>query len=706
MIVSSDKFLEFEGAPVYLENRSSTDDINGTFPDKIYIKTLTQTFGFEYEFLLHENKIYYKKIGTDKSQWALYLDTGLPFSKKNKISGVTSIVEINCDGDALYAFSKDGKLYRSYLKSITSYTAFDWVDYFGWPEKIQVYQNSSVENKKSWCVGSSRKDVEYYEDILGNQHNLGPLGVESIIMLCEDGQTLRYTDPAVPSDFSHLFKGPEDGNFIAENIAESSSTIFLISDTGKMYTRYVDFNSVGSNPMLYSYSYKPVYSFLTGDTTESNTTVWMLPNEPWYQQPEINKDCKITRYITIIQNGKGNAARELRVAGLNENGQTGYFSKALYDKEWVFIPADLNLSPDAFLHGLEKEPFESKKSYKGQLWINGVLEEGYDCQIDGFHFAEGPCYLNFPGKDFKVELYYSEIWTPFMRLEPGYEKEPVRYFVTLDFDEAALAQKRDKNLSGMFENKSLEMHQYKIEVYEDYFYLLLEKGKITYELYLTKDGIIHHNPKLDRNIDKKTKEIAGFIEKYANPRREIRRELKQEMKRNKNESKISSGLSSGINFGVQLAKLFNIDETNEKVGIITLYSGEIVSTNKTYYSEDNLLWKYYRDYAEQYVSLKQDHPEFEVQKALKEMGMSSLAGDVKIIDYSSIFTGFVVQNGSKYLVYEFKDGLEGFYDAYHKYMRHGDFTAKAKYVPLLSDSKGFFSKKVKIHWDGKELKIK
>ena len=280
-------FLENEGAPVALPDRPESDNVNGKFPEKIWIKTLTQTFGNEYEFLLDDGKIWYKKISDSRLAedvapgWQLYLGTGLPFSSKKKFAPVERVVEICADADCLYAFSSEGKLYRTYLKKITSYPPFEWVEYFGWPKKVQLYQNSSVASKLGWAVGSSRKDVEYYEDACGNRHNYGPLGVESITFLVDDGKALRYSDPACPSDFSHSFSFPDDENFRAVNISESASTIFLVADDGTMYTRLVDYNTVGSDPMLYAYTYEPYTSNFDGSEKKSNVSPWFLPNEPW-----------------------------------------------------------------------------------------------------------------------------------------------------------------------------------------------------------------------------------------------------------------------------------------------------------------------------------------------------------------------------------------------------------------------------------------
>ena len=67
-----------------LPDRPEKENLNGFLPDKIYIKTLTQTFCKGFEFCLVDGRIYFKTPQNDN--WQLFLKTGLPFSKKNKIS--------------------------------------------------------------------------------------------------------------------------------------------------------------------------------------------------------------------------------------------------------------------------------------------------------------------------------------------------------------------------------------------------------------------------------------------------------------------------------------------------------------------------------------------------------------------------------------------------------------------------------------------
>jgi hypothetical protein len=176
-------------------------------------------------------------------------------------------------------------------------------------------------------------------------------------MLLEDGQEIAYADPGLPSDFSRNFIGPERGTFKALSLSASASTLFVINEAEEMYTRMADFDISGGDPMFFKYTYIPYKSDLPGTNYFTNLTEWALPSEDWRKQPPIplSKGAAITHRITILQNGQGNAARELRVAGWNGNGETGYWTKAIFADTWEFKTAPLSLNEDDFLKNNEGE---------------------------------------------------------------------------------------------------------------------------------------------------------------------------------------------------------------------------------------------------------------------------------------------------------------------------------------------------------------
>lgn len=679
----ADSFLRTEGSPIFLEEQNSCENINGFFPDSIFIKTQTQTFSFEYDFLLNGGKIYYKKRDESSEQWKLFQKTGLPFSLKNEFESPKKIVEIAADAEVLYAFSEEGKLFRVYTKKITHYKPFEWIDYFGWPKKLPLYQNSSVKNKKNWTIGSSRKDVLFYEDALGNQHNYGPLGVETITFLCEDGKTLRYCDPACPSDFSHTFKNPENGNFIAENLQASASTFFIISKTGKMYTRLVDYNTVGSNPMLYDYSYNEIHSDLKGSDANSNTTVWFLPNEDWKIQPELPFGSKGTKFITIIQTGSGNYERELRIAALSPDEKTGFYHKKINDLEWQFTKADLILPKSSFFTKEENQKTDNFQKYSGNLWKNGEKIENSDCKIDDFHFSEGPFTLNFYNSDFKVNFYFSEIWTLFLRLKPGFEEEPIKYFGTADFSEKNLENCKNTEIKLLFKNSNKKIHNFYIEAFWSYLKITFSDEKNLWEIYLTKDGNIKECPEIDRIFIQKNIQIA---ERIQNQKKFYKTEddfFKTENKINKDKKVKSSQLNVLIHTKKGNRSKF-VEFFSKKAAIFLQYSGEICKINKNFYKENYDLSKNFTKYLKEYNNFKEKNPDFECLQAIKYFAENQEElKNSEIIYFEEIpfYPAFIAKTENNYILYEL----------------NSDFTKLQKYFLQQEKSVKFNRKKLNLY---------
>lgn len=679
----ADSFLRTEGSPIFLEEQNSCENINGFFPDSIFIKTQTQTFSFEYDFLLNDGKIYYKKRDESSEQWELFQKTGLPFSLKNEFESPKKIVEIAADADVLYAFSEEGKLFRVYTKKITHYKPFEWIDYFGWPKKLPLYQNSSVKNKKNWTIGSSRKDVLFYEDALGNQHNYGPLGVETITFLCEDGKTLRYCDPACPSDFSHTFKNPKNGNFIAENLQASASTFFIISKTGKMYTRLVDYNTVGSNPMLYDYSYNEIYSDLQGSDAKSNTTVWFLPNEDWKIQPELPFGSKGTKFITIIQTGSGNYERELRIAALSPDEKTGFYHKKINDLEWQFTEADLILPKSSFFTKEENQKTDNFQKYSGNLWKNGKKIENSDCKIDDFHFSEGPFSLNFYNSDFKVNFYFSEIWTLFLRLKPGFEEEPIKYFGTADFSEKNLENCKNTEIKLLFENSNKKIHNFYIEAFWSYLKITFSDKKNLWEIYLTKDGNVKECPEIDRIFTQKNIQIEERIQNQKEFYKTEDDFFKTENKINKDKKVKSSQLNALIHTKKGNRSKF-VEFFSKKAAVFLQYSGEICKINKNFHKENYDLSKKFTKYLKEYNNFKEKNPDFECLQAIKYFAENQKElKNSEIIYFEEIpfYPAFIAKTENNYILYEL----------------NSDFTKLQKYFLQQEKSVKFNRKKLNLY---------
>jgi hypothetical protein len=473
-------------APPFPEEVYNAENINGVFPETVYIKTRTQTFNSYHYYILHDNRIWYKSIDNRKGpgDWTLFMKTGLPHSYKIGFQKTNAIVEISADADELMALSVEGNIYSYCFDKTMALRSNVWIDRQGWPAPEQFYFDNRTAKNRSWALGKRNSHVLYYEDIFGNQHHNGTMEISTIYVLLEDGQEICFGDPGLPSDFSRNFTGPERGTFIAASLSASASTMFVINEAGEMYTRLVDFDTLGCDPMFFKYTYIPYKSTLPGTNYLSNLNEWGLPSENWRSQPRIPLAGKaaVTRHITILQNGQGNGARELRVAGLNEEGRRGYWTKRIFDTEWEFKITPIYFTEDKILitaaaggedtHGERGTSLDKK--YTGYQWNGKERENDWEYQIPDFNILEGDCdfLITWHGETCALKLHPLEMWTYLKRdYLPGRTGSPKIFFVTLEVPENAFELLSDgfiRELNRKFTPYNRKLFQYTITATNNY----------------------------------------------------------------------------------------------------------------------------------------------------------------------------------------------------------------------------------------------
>jgi len=403
-------------------------------------------------------------------------------------------VEISADADELMALSAEGNIYSYCHDNTLALRSKTWIDKQGWPTPEQFYFDHRTAANRSWALGKRNSHVLYYEDIFGNQHHNGTMEIATIYVLLEDGQEICYGDPGVPTDFSRNFIGPERGAFIATSLSASASTMFVINEAGEMYTRLVDFDTIGKDPMFFKYTYIPYTSDLPGTNYFSNLNEWALPAEDWRLQPRIPLDGKaaITSHITILQNGQGNSARELRVAGLNEIGETGYWSKQIFDEKWEFIIVPLYFT-ETFNDRHGERGSSLDKTYTGFRWHDNEKEEGWEYQILNFNILEGDCdfLIGWQGETCTLKLHPLEMWTYVKRdYLPGRTGSPKIFLATLEIPENAFDSLSDifiQQLTRQFAVNHKKLFHYTIAASNNYL-IIRETGNNSL-LFLT-DGTI------------------------------------------------------------------------------------------------------------------------------------------------------------------------------------------------------------------------
>jgi hypothetical protein len=372
-------------------------------PENILLKNATQSFTDEFEVSILDGRLWYRPLSKTDAvlrKWQLVGKTGLPVDSALHITGpgefdsLKSVTEISADGDNLIAIGNDGYVY--YMK----WSTHKWVNKWGKPVSGKL---RLPKNIRSWSISHRGPFAGGYNDIDGNFHPIFA-GVTTLYTLSDDGLNIYYADPWLPPDFSHQICGPLRNRFRARSLNASASTIFVISDTGEMYTRIADYDTMGNNPFLdYSYERK------VRDIPKEKD-VRTLPPEEWKKQPSISKlQGQISSAITIIQTGKGNDSRELRAEGVNAQGAHGFFSKSINSEIWSFTKTNLPLQkpllpPDGGASDLGPD---AEQTFSGHIKIERLLKtDEYKAELINFN---PPC----SGSSLVIKVGDDELEFPF-----------------------------------------------------------------------------------------------------------------------------------------------------------------------------------------------------------------------------------------------------------------------------------------------------
>lgn len=284
-------------------------------PERVTHKTLTQSFTASHEIVVHEGKLWWRKPG---ETWALIPPDGLPIATPSKKFGAarspftrpSRIESISADGDNLVALGPDGLVYYTKLAKL------EWVDRWG-PIGAQGRLSASGLD----ALAMSHRFIAY-EDLDGNSHPVSA-GVTTLFALKDQGHTLGYADPWLPPNFDREVCLPERGRFVAARLAASASTVAVMDVTGRLFTRLVDFDIAGENPLL-TYTY--ARERRKGRDAEEIRT---LPGPDWVEQPRIPGRHALE--LDLFQTGPHNGDRQLRVLG-----EGGVWSKRIDAAEWTF----------------------------------------------------------------------------------------------------------------------------------------------------------------------------------------------------------------------------------------------------------------------------------------------------------------------------------------------------------------------------------
>ncbi|MFI4919404.1 MAG: hypothetical protein ACHP65_07600 [Legionellales bacterium] len=308
----------------------------------VAVANKTQAMDQNFFYSLKQGRIWYKPIAASKqSPWKLFGPDGLP-------PGGNKLTSISSDGVNVIGIDESRTVHYVHTDAINfvltknnwkiKNISLDWTDHwFSMPIAGSIvglmrgHELKVPENCHAVAISQKGPETGYYTDMSGKKQPEFFVGVTTLYVLSTNGR-IYFADPWLGNEFRNEITAPEDGQFVAENMAASASTVFLLrrDKTGKpvMYTRFADFDSLGSNPLLPA----------TYDADNHTPLVRRLPAEDWIQQPEIilKDQARVTSKIAILQTGRGQNNRQLRVEGANAEGEPGFFLKGIYEKDWHF----------------------------------------------------------------------------------------------------------------------------------------------------------------------------------------------------------------------------------------------------------------------------------------------------------------------------------------------------------------------------------
>ncbi|HEY8209940.1 MAG TPA: hypothetical protein VIG99_20780 [Myxococcaceae bacterium] len=424
-------------------------------PETIFLKTTERTFSRRYEYALRGGRIYWKlrqpEYGQPEPHWALLGPAGLPFQEGGpREDDPKRIAAIAADATGLVAVADDNRIFDIQIEDLTR-GKFTWYYGWGYPWRFLPDKAWLPRELRAWTYSLLNIGANYSEDMDGNPHTI--IAVDSVFVLPPDGRELWFDDPWLPpNQFDFRIAGPERGAFAAVNISASGSLVLVIDRRGRMYTRLVDFDSIGGNPGInYSWERRHLGHRATGPGALARALLPMfldvrsLPPEPWHRQPDITGG-KITRLITVLQTGEGNAARELRVQGTDATGVAGFWHKPPFADAWKFratgepieepfldpqAPPEVSDSTDERCEGtaeLARPENETAAMRVSRLGPRPAGPERVPAVLSGFNVGWDPARIEIPAGSGQFVTLHLRPWsTP---VKPGV---PIRLLGTLEF---------------------------------------------------------------------------------------------------------------------------------------------------------------------------------------------------------------------------------------------------------------------------------
>ena len=159
----------------------------------------------------------------------------------------TPIIAISADGDNVVAIDQNQHVHYAKSHDIHVYLVDEaeweiesdskiewttqWFNMIGVAPILNQFKDPTITvdvAARSVAISHKGSDTVYYTDMAGKKHPEPFVGITTLYALNHDGTRLFFADPWLHNKLENEITGPEDGEFIAENMAVAASSLFLI----------------------------------------------------------------------------------------------------------------------------------------------------------------------------------------------------------------------------------------------------------------------------------------------------------------------------------------------------------------------------------------------------------------------------------------------------------------------------------------------
>lgn len=302
-------------------------------------------------FVLRKGKLVEKPVA-EAATWHLHDKTGGP-----KLPKGVRIVEIQVANEIIFARASNDDIYM-YNPCLPYRHQVKWRKKNGFYDERELRHSPG---SRDWAAGISvqlkphkRRGLEFVntwtdvDSYSGSDNYRIAQGITPTIgSLRADGKAIELWDSGLPCDRHRRFLTPQKGGFVALKLAQAATywVVLGYGTDGKLalYGRPLNYEGIGSCIGM-EHSCEPPVNNQQGPpglVHDLGDAIRPLPGKGWQkiELPNLVGAAAITDLMSAHCTGEGEVTREVRLEGVNAQGEPGVYRKGLDEEDWNFTPS-------------------------------------------------------------------------------------------------------------------------------------------------------------------------------------------------------------------------------------------------------------------------------------------------------------------------------------------------------------------------------